>query len=374
MNITHPCKQLVVDIVDELDPDAEHLRAVNLVVFERGRLIGYNTDWMGYRDGLIAGLPGASFERVVQIGCGGAGAATAYALLSCGTARLDLSDVDAARAEDLAERMRAALPDADGRDGADRGPLRRRSRARPASCMRRRWGCSTTRGSRSTSACSAEGAWVSDVVYRPLRDRAHPAGGRAGPSRCSTAAGWPSARHTLVFRSSRASSPIATGWSGTSGPSSTPRRSESGAGGGSSMTGRLSEAPDRQRDDRSCGADPGRHPGGRHRRVRGERLRGRAGRRDRRADANDEADDLLLLRLQGGPVPGGPGARVRADPPRRARHPDRRAVAGRGAAHDSPRRPTTTTRRTRRSSSSSASRTSIEPSTSVSPRRSCART
>ena len=49
---------------------------------------------MGYRDGLIAGLPGASFERVVQIGCGGAGAATAYALLSCGTARLDLSDVD----------------------------------------------------------------------------------------------------------------------------------------------------------------------------------------------------------------------------------------------------------------------------------------
>ena len=41
-----------LDIVDELDTDAAHLRAVNLVVFDGERLIGYNTDWMGYRDGL----------------------------------------------------------------------------------------------------------------------------------------------------------------------------------------------------------------------------------------------------------------------------------------------------------------------------------
>ena len=109
MNITHPCKQLVLEIVDELDPDAEHLGAVNLVVFDDDRLIGYNTDWMGYRDGLLSTLPGASFERVVQIGCGGAGAATAYAL-SCGTSRLDLYDVEDPRAEDLAERMRVHFP------------------------------------------------------------------------------------------------------------------------------------------------------------------------------------------------------------------------------------------------------------------------
>ena len=35
MNITHPCKQLVLDLVDELDTDAAHLGAVNLVVFRR---------------------------------------------------------------------------------------------------------------------------------------------------------------------------------------------------------------------------------------------------------------------------------------------------------------------------------------------------
>ena len=188
MNITHPCKQLVLDIVDELDPDAEHLGAVNLVVFDDGRLIGYNTDWMGYRDGLIAGLPEASFDRVVQVGCGGAGAATAYALLSCGTSRLDLFDVD--------DRPRARTSPSACAGTSRRRPSRpcapasfpRPSAAPPGSCTRRRWECSTTRGSRSISTCSGAGAWVSDVVYRPLEtelirqaaERGHPVldGGR----------------------------------------------------------------------------------------------------------------------------------------------------------------------------------------------------
>ena len=121
-------------------------------------------------------------------GAAAPGAATAYALLSCGAARLDLYDVDAARAEDLAERMRVSLPDADRRDGRRPMTFPRRSRARPGSCTRPRSECSIIRGSRSTSACSSEGAWVSDVVYRPLEtelirqaaERGHPVldGGR----------------------------------------------------------------------------------------------------------------------------------------------------------------------------------------------------
>ena len=47
MNITHPCKQLVVEIVDELDPDAARVGAVILVVLDDGRLVGHNTDWIG---------------------------------------------------------------------------------------------------------------------------------------------------------------------------------------------------------------------------------------------------------------------------------------------------------------------------------------
>ena len=149
MNITHPCKQLVLDLVDELDPDAARLGAVNLVVFDEDRLVGYNTDWMGYRDGLAAGLPGASFERVVQIGCGGAGAATAYALLSQGTARLDLSDVDDDSRGGPRRPHARAFPDADRRDVSGRRTPRSHRPARAVSSTRRRWACSTTRASPS---------------------------------------------------------------------------------------------------------------------------------------------------------------------------------------------------------------------------------
>lgn len=187
MNITHPCKQLVLDIVDELDDDAAQLRAVNLVVFRGNRLVGYNTDWVGYRDGLVAGLPGASFDRVVQIGCGGAGAATAYALLAHGTKRLDLADSDADRAEDLAARMRAAFP---GRTVATVGLLDLPSAIAAASGVVHAtpMGMLHHPGIAFDIDLLREGAWVSDVVYRPLltellreaAERGHPVldGGR----------------------------------------------------------------------------------------------------------------------------------------------------------------------------------------------------
>ncbi len=187
MNITHPCKQLVVGIVDELDRDAEHLGAVNLVLFDDGRLIGYNTDWMGFRDGLIAGLPEASFDRVVQVGCGGAGAATAYALLSSGTSRLDLFDVEPGRAEDLAARMRVHFP------GQTVATV---SRAELSDVIPLASGVvhATPLGMLHHPGIAFDldllrpGAWVSDVVYRPLEtellrqaaERGHPVldGGR----------------------------------------------------------------------------------------------------------------------------------------------------------------------------------------------------
>ncbi len=103
-------------------------------------------------------------------------------------------------------------------------------------------------------------------------------------------------------------------------------------------------------------------------RVRRPRLRGRPGRRDRRAHPHDQADALLLLRQQGRPLPGRAGARLpgirsleqesrrRAPPPRR------------GPCARSPSSRSTTTSRTRTSSGWSASRTSTTPSTCA-PRR-----
>ena len=59
LNITHPCKQHVVEHLDELSADAEALQAVNTVVFEDGRTIGHNTDTTGFAEHFARGLPDA---------------------------------------------------------------------------------------------------------------------------------------------------------------------------------------------------------------------------------------------------------------------------------------------------------------------------
>jgi hypothetical protein len=102
LNITYPCKQAVIPLLDELSDDARALGAVNTVLFKDGKRIGHNTDWSGFARAFQRGLPDVSLERVVQLGAGGAGAAVAHAALAMGAQTLTLFDVDPARAESLA--------------------------------------------------------------------------------------------------------------------------------------------------------------------------------------------------------------------------------------------------------------------------------
>ncbi|AOJ07665.1 shikimate dehydrogenase [Burkholderia mayonis] len=112
LNITHPCKQRVIELLDELSPDAAALGAVNTVRFADGRRIGHNTDWSGFAKAFARGLPAAPLERVVQLGAGGAGAAVAHAALTMGAAELALFDVDPMRARTLADQLQARFPQA----------------------------------------------------------------------------------------------------------------------------------------------------------------------------------------------------------------------------------------------------------------------
>ena len=111
LNITHPCKQLVLEYLDEISPDARRLGAVNTVTIRDGRFVGHNTDFSGFAAALAAGLPGARLDRVVQLGAGGAGSAVAYALLTAGVQDLDLVDTDAGRCESRAAELAGFFPD-----------------------------------------------------------------------------------------------------------------------------------------------------------------------------------------------------------------------------------------------------------------------
>jgi shikimate dehydrogenase len=103
----------------------------------------------------------------VQIGCGGAGAATAYALLTQGTRRLDLFDAEPRRTAELAERMRAHFPE---QTIATLSPeeLAHAIAAATGIVHATPMGMLHHPGVAFDLDLLQQGAWVSDVVYRPL--------------------------------------------------------------------------------------------------------------------------------------------------------------------------------------------------------------
>jgi shikimate dehydrogenase len=107
VNITHPCKQAVLPLLDRLSADAEAIGAVNTVVFRDGKRVGHNTDWSGFATPFRRALGDVALGHVSLLGAGGAGAAVAHAILTLGAHQLSLVDPDAAKAETLAASLRA---------------------------------------------------------------------------------------------------------------------------------------------------------------------------------------------------------------------------------------------------------------------------
>ncbi len=105
LNITYPCKQAILPLLDELSDEARGIGAVNTVVFRNGKRIGHNTDCLGFAEGFRRNLSDVARQRVVQMGAGGAGAAVAHALLAEGVEQLSIFDVDRARARDLVDNL-----------------------------------------------------------------------------------------------------------------------------------------------------------------------------------------------------------------------------------------------------------------------------
>jgi len=111
LNITYPCKQAVIPLLDELSDEARAMGAVNTVVFKDGKAIGHNTDGSGWAWAFERALPQADLARVVLLGTGGAGSAIAHAALrlrgGAGVGRLTVVDTDAGRASALADSLNA---------------------------------------------------------------------------------------------------------------------------------------------------------------------------------------------------------------------------------------------------------------------------
>jgi shikimate dehydrogenase len=165
LNITHPCKQLIIPFLDELSDEARDLGAVNTVVLKGGHRYGHNTDWWGFAESFRRGLPNADLSSAVQLGAGGAGVATAYAILSLGLRSLTVFDRETERAETLATSMSALFPDADVRAGGD---LASAMKAATGLIHATPTGMEKYPGMPLPAEMLEPRHWVAEVVYFPL--------------------------------------------------------------------------------------------------------------------------------------------------------------------------------------------------------------
>lgn len=120
VNVTVPFKEVVAGEVDDLEGMARLLGAVNTVVRSGDRLVGHNTDALGFVAGLTARCGDVvTGARAVVLGTGGAGLAVAAGLAASGATSVVLLNRTPARAEAAAGRLVATYPDVE----VDVGPL-----------------------------------------------------------------------------------------------------------------------------------------------------------------------------------------------------------------------------------------------------------
>ncbi len=167
LNVTHPLKQSMMSLVDEVTSDVAAIGALNTVLISDGATVGHNTDVSGFGRAFTEGLPGAALDELVLLGAGGAGTAVAHALVRLGARRVQVFDPDAARADALVRSVEASGPDADVRRVLGNhlpSALASASGLVNATPV----GMAAHPGSPLSPGLLRADLWVADIVYRPL--------------------------------------------------------------------------------------------------------------------------------------------------------------------------------------------------------------
>ena len=162
INVTFPYKEAVLDLLDELSPDAARIGAVNTVVVRDDSLIGYNTDMTGFARAVSPLVNASSHGAVAVIGAGGVGKAIAFALAGLGVTELRIFDSERAKAEHLAAQLDSygKIDVADSVADALRG-VAGVVNGTPVGML-------PSLGTPVPDALLHAGLWVADAVYSPL--------------------------------------------------------------------------------------------------------------------------------------------------------------------------------------------------------------
>lgn len=111
VNVTIPHKEAILSLLDQIDPAAQLIGAVNTIVNNDGTLIGYNTDASGFMRSVSYELDFLPEGRnVVLLGAGGACRAAAVALASAGVKSITIANRHQDRAEKIVNDLIAHFP------------------------------------------------------------------------------------------------------------------------------------------------------------------------------------------------------------------------------------------------------------------------
>lgn len=166
LNVTHPVKQAMVPLVDEVTDAVAAIGALNTILVRDGRTSGHNTDVTGFERSFREGLPDAALTQVVLLGAGGAGTAVAHALARLSVRHLVVVDPDAARAD----RLVRSLPPGLDLDVATALPQDVPDVIAAASGLVNATplGMAAHPGPPLDVALLRPDLWVADIVYRPV--------------------------------------------------------------------------------------------------------------------------------------------------------------------------------------------------------------
>lgn len=118
--VTMPHKVTVVDLLDEASDTVRVCGACNAVRRDAaGRLVGDMFDGEGFVRGVLRQGREVAGASALVVGAGGVGSAIAASIAKAGAARLGLFDLDAARADALAARIRETFGGCDVSTGSN---------------------------------------------------------------------------------------------------------------------------------------------------------------------------------------------------------------------------------------------------------------
>jgi shikimate dehydrogenase len=112
VNVTIPHKQVVATLLDEVTEEARQIGAVNTVICAGERIVGHNTDAIGFLHAMLDSGVVPSGMSALVLGAGGSARAVAVGLLRNGVTELAIANRSPERAESLCWSLHIAFPNA----------------------------------------------------------------------------------------------------------------------------------------------------------------------------------------------------------------------------------------------------------------------